>query len=212
MTIRQSVCLTVIAAGAIVLVAPPAAAPASGWRAALDRLAEEKTLAESCAAILKSSAVDHPMARVQGERLYGRAEADANGLIAMLAVDLGDSRSPADVPELRHRLETVPRQRQALCRQVRAALSEREPTPRGLVALLDRGSDAAPGSLLGAALELWQAYRRGDAARRRAIAAALGAGRWLPYAEVPGHGPKSATALRPAPRTGRAAGRTGRRP
>ena len=184
MTIREIPRLSVIAAGAVLLVAPPAIAPASGWRTALDRLAEEKTLAESCAAILKSSAVDHPMARVQGERLYARAKADADGLIALLVVDLAGARSPADIPVLRQRLETVPRQRQALCRHVDAAVGPGA-GERGARALLGRGTSSPDSSLVEAAEVLWTAYRRADAADRGAMDAAVAAARWRPYALVP---------------------------
>ena len=56
-----------IAAGAALLVAPPPlAAPAIGWRTTVERMSEDKFLAEGCISILKNSEGDHPMIRVQG--------------------------------------------------------------------------------------------------------------------------------------------------
>lgn len=193
MTLREIARRSVIAAGAALLVAPAAAAPASGWRSAIDRLAEEKTLAEGCAAILKSFAVGHPMMRVQGERLYARAKADADGLIALLVVDLADDRSPADIPEISQRLETVSRQRQTLCRHVDAAVGTTPGAGAGeqgartddLIGLLGRGTSGPDSSLIEAAGALWTNYRRADAAEREEMRAVIGAARWRPYALVP---------------------------
>jgi hypothetical protein len=175
--------LFTMTAGAALL-GTPGAGTANGWSTAIDRVAEEKMLAEGCVSILKSSAVDHPMVRVQGERLYARAQADLDGMIALLVADLMADRSPAESPELRHRLESAPRQRQALCQHVQAALGQRDEGASGPVDLLSRGSNAG-GALVEAALEIWQAYRRGSEVRRRMIASELEATRWLPYEEVP---------------------------
>src|SRR5262245_29993253 len=98
--------------------APAGREPA--WSQAVGRLGYEKTLAEGCASVLKTFADGAPMARVQGERLYARAAADMDGLVRLLIADLAGERSPADLPELRQRLEAVPKQRQALCRHVDA--------------------------------------------------------------------------------------------
>lgn len=183
MAIRKIARLPVIAAGAALLMAPSSASPASGWRSAIDRLAEEKALAEGCAAILKSVAVDHPMARVQGERLYARARSDADGLIALLAFDLADDRSPADIPELRQRLETVPRQRQALCQHVDAAIGGAG--EEGARPLLGRGTSSLDSALVEAAGVLWTAYRGAGAAEREEMRAMIAAARWRPYVLVP---------------------------
>ena len=159
-----------------------------GWRQAVDRLAQERALAEGCAEILKAFGDSAPMARVQGQRLYARARADADGLITLLTVDLAGERSPAEIPELRQRLEAVIEQRRALCRHVDAAIrtAARQPVERTRAAdLLAEGSGAGASSLIEAAVQIWQAYRRADQARREAIIAALEAARWRAYAEVP---------------------------
>ena len=180
--------LLLLATGAALMSSPQMAlAQGVSWRQALDRLAREKALAEGCASVLKTFADGAPMARVQGERLYARAKADADGLIALLLGDLADERSPADVPELRQRLEAMPRQRQALCRHVDLAIgaAAREQDARSLsMGLLSQGAGDA-GSLVEAAVAIRIAYRGADAAQREAIDAAIMTGRWRPYALVP---------------------------
>jgi hypothetical protein len=68
---------------------------------AVEQLAREKTLAEACASILKTFVGDAPMARVQGERLYARAQAEMDGLVRLIVADLASEGSPAERPELR---------------------------------------------------------------------------------------------------------------
>lgn len=162
-----------------------------GYREAVGRLAQERTLAESCASILKTFADDDPMARIQGQRLYARAKADVDGLIAMLVVDLAGDRSPADIPELSQRLAAVPAQRRTFCQHVDTAVgadvrAEAEDTRDGLLAaLLAEAVGSAAGSLIEAGVDIWKEYRRADEVRRQTIAAQIEAQRWLPFAEVP---------------------------
>ena len=162
--------------------------PGDGWPQAVDQLAREKTLAEACASILKTFADGAPMARVQGERLYARAEADMDGLVRLLIADLASERSPADIPELRQRLEAVPRQRQALCRHVDAAVGtalRQQPGRTSAAELLAQGSSDSAEFMIDAAVRIWQAYREADQVGRATIIARIEAVRWLPYAAVP---------------------------
>jgi hypothetical protein len=189
MALRQTVRVLVLGTSAALLLASPAAGgEESGWRQALERFAQEKTLAEGCVSLLSAFAERDPMARVQGQRLYGRAKADVDGLIALLAVDLAGDRSPAAIPELRYRLQAVPRQRQALCRYVDSAVAtavrERSQDP-GADKLLGEGTADAASSLLDAAVLTWQEYRRAGEGERASIIAAVEAARWRDYGEVP---------------------------
>jgi hypothetical protein len=189
MAVRRVARLLMLAVGAAVAAArSPALAQDASWQQAVDRLAQEKVLAERCASILKTFGDDAPMARVQGQRLYARARADMDGLVVLLIVDLAGERSPAEIPELRHQLETVPKQRQALCRHVDAAVGTtvRERSGRtGAVDPLAEGSGDAASSMIDAATEIWQAYRHSGQAGRETITSALEGTRWRDYAEVP---------------------------
>jgi hypothetical protein len=151
-------------------------------------LAREKTLAEACASVLKTFAGDAPMARVQGERLYARAQADMNGLVRLVIAALASERAPAERPELRHLLEAVPRQRQALCDHVAAAVGTAlrdQPEHAGAADLLEEGRSESAGSIADVAVRIRQAYRTADPAARATIVARIEAVRWLPYAAVP---------------------------
>lgn len=163
----------------------PAVAEDAGWRQAMDRLAHEKTLAEGCVSVLKTFADRDPMARVQGERLYARAKADVDGLIALLKIDLAGDRSPPEIPDLRHRLTTVPAQRQTLCRHVEGAIGSASRERRRAVALLTEATSGAVSPLLDAATQIWKAYRHADRADRKAITSAIDRTRWREYAQVP---------------------------
>jgi hypothetical protein len=189
MALRERAWLPALAACAALLVGSmPALAQDLAWPQAVARLAREKTLAEACASILKTFADGRPMARVQGERLYGRAQADVNGLVRLIIADLASERAPAERPELRHLLEVVPRQRQALCDHVDAAVG-REVAEQlggtGAAALLAQGTSESTGSIADVAVRIRQAYREADPAARATIVARIEAVRWLPYAAVP---------------------------
>jgi hypothetical protein len=180
--------IIVLAALAGVASAPatPAVGEADGWRQAVDLLAREKTLAEGCAALLKSFADDAPMARVQGQRLYARAKADMDGLIGLLIADLARERPLAAARELRQRLDVVAAQRRTLCRQTDAAvgMALSQHSARAGDRLAD-GSGDALSPVIEAAVQIWQAYRAADQAGRAAIISRIEAARWLAYAELP---------------------------
>jgi hypothetical protein len=187
MALRQAARVLVLGTCAALVLPPPAGCSAeeSGWRQAIDRFALERTLAEGCVSLLKSAAERDPMQRVQGQWIYARARADVDGLIALLTTALAGERSPAAIPELRYRLETVPRQRQALCDHANAAVAGAIPPERALAAALP--AEEAEGtaiSLLDAAAQIWKAYRGVGSADRARIIAAISATRWRDYAEV----------------------------
>jgi hypothetical protein len=189
MAVRDQAWLPALAAcAALLLAAMPALGQDLAWPRAVDQLAREKTLAEACASILKTFVGDAPMARVQGERLYARAQADMDGAVRLIIADLASEGAPAERPELRHLLGAVPRQRQALCDHVAAAAGAalREQAGRaGAADLLEEGRSTSAGSIADVAVRLRQAYRAADPAARATIVARIEAVRWLPYAAVP---------------------------
>jgi hypothetical protein len=188
MTVRELASRAFVACAALLLVGSTAAdAQDPAWPQAVERLAGEKNLAQACASILKTFAGDAPMARVQGERLYARAQADTDGLVRLIVADLASEGAPAERPELRHLLEAVPRQRQALCDHVDAAVGREVAEQLGgtAAALLAQGTSDSAGSIAELAVRVRQAYREADPAARAAIVARLEAVRWLPYAAVP---------------------------
>jgi hypothetical protein len=175
-------------AGVASAAATPAVGEAGGWRQAVDLLAQEKSLAEGCASLLKTFGDDAPMARVQGQRRYARAKADMDGLIGLLIADLTRERPLAAAPELRQRLEAVVAQRRTLCRQTDAAVGSalRQHSARaGAADLLAEAGGDAPRSLIEASVQIRHSYRAADQAGRAAIISGIEAARWLAYAELP---------------------------
>ncbi len=190
MAVRARVWLPMLVACAALhaVASMSAVAQDAAWPQAVAQLAREKTLAEACASVLKTFADGSPMDRVQGERLYARAAADMDGLVRLLIVDLAGERSPADMPELRQRLEAVPKQRQVLCLHVEAAAGtalRHRPDRTGAAELLAQGNNEAPGVTIDAAVRIWRAYRAADPVGQASILARIEATRWLPYADVP---------------------------
>jgi hypothetical protein len=188
MALRQRARFLVLGTCVALVLAPAArSAEEHGWKPAVARLAHEKSLAQGCVSLLKAFAERDPMQRVQGQRIYARARADMDGLIALLKADLAGDRSPAAVPELAYRLQSVPKQRQALCSQVDAAVGgaardQREPSRAA--ALLAEGIAGSGFPLSDAAVQIWHAYRRAGAPERARIIAAIDGTRWRDYAEV----------------------------
>jgi hypothetical protein len=182
MGLRQAARLLVLGMCAALLLLARSAAE-STWEQAVDRFGIEKTLAEGCVSLLKTAADREPMQRVQGQRMYARARVDMDGLIALLKADLAGERSPATVPELKYRLESVARQRQALCEHADAVV--RAPPERArVVEQPTAGAEDSAISLLDAAIQIWSAYRRAGSAGRERIVSAISATRWRDYAEV----------------------------
>jgi hypothetical protein len=185
MALRQAARVLVLGTCAALLLPLPAPrAEESGWKQAVGRFGIEKTLAEDCVVLLKSAAVRDPMQRVQGQRIYARARADVDGLIALMEADLVGDRSPAAVPELTYRLESVASQRQALCEHVDAATGALPPERTPAAALPSEGTEGTAISLFDAAVQIWEAYRSAGSAERERIIAALAATRWRDYAEA----------------------------
>jgi hypothetical protein len=187
MALGQAARVLMLGTCAALLLPPPApSAEEPGWEQAVTRFRIEKTLAEDCVLLLKTAALRDPMQRVQGQRIYARARADVDGLIALLQADLAGDGSPAAIPEVRYRLETVARQRQALCEYVDAAAGSavREPPKRRADALPAEEAEGAATSLLDAAVQIWKAYRRAGSVDRERIIAAITATRWREYVEV----------------------------
>src|SRR5215469_2013018 len=88
-----------------VVVAGTAAAHAQdiNWQEAVARLARERTLAETCAGVLKK--YGDPVAIERASISYGEAKAEYDGIIAGLSVALARNEQPASLPDLEGRLQ-----------------------------------------------------------------------------------------------------------
>src|ERR1700722_1318524 len=93
------------------------------WQEAVARLARERTLAETCVALLKQYG-DQP-SQARGSITYGEAKAEYDGVIAGLVVALARKGQPGSLPDLQVHLQRGFDKREAFCMSV-------EPlTPKG---------------------------------------------------------------------------------
>ena len=88
------------------------------WQEAVARLAKERTLAESCAGLLKK--VGDAAAVARGALAYADAKAEYDGIIAGLTVALAQKADPTSLPELQAMLAQGFAKRQAFCESVKA--------------------------------------------------------------------------------------------
>ena len=106
---------TVLAALWFVVVgaAPVAAQSSVGWPDTIDLLAQERSQAETCAELLKSSG-DKP-AVAAGRITYDAAKAKADGVIAGFAIALVEGGKPEDLPKIEANLEKAGAGLQEVC-------------------------------------------------------------------------------------------------
>jgi hypothetical protein len=150
-----------------------------GWQEAVARLAQERTLAESCAGLLKkygdSSAVD------RGKFDYAEAKAEYDGIIVGLDVALASNDRPASLPELETRLKRGFDKRQAFCDSVQKWLPPRTRGRKGPIADIVGG---VVGPVIDALKAIWLRTRDDNALMRKTIETQLEATTWPSFAAV----------------------------
>jgi hypothetical protein len=99
-----------------------------GWQEAVARLAQERTLAETCVALLKKHGHGNAGAIERGRLAYADAKAEYDAIIAGLDVALAQSDQPASLPDLEARLRRGFDKRQAFC----ATVERLVPPPPGV--------------------------------------------------------------------------------
>ena len=94
---------------------------------AVARLARERTLAETCAALLKKYGNKATQARLS--MMYGEAKADYDGLIAGLAVALARREQPGGLRDLQAQTQRDFDKREAFCQSVEPLVPNRGEGP-----------------------------------------------------------------------------------
>ena len=150
-----------------------------GWQEAVARLAQERTLAETCAGLLKTHGDEG--AKSRGALTYADAKAEYDAIIAGLDVALARKDSPTSLPDLQARLQRGFDKREAFCTSVVRLLPPSAPGTRGPVADLVSG---AVGPLVDAVKAIWLRAKDDDALMRKTIETQLEATRWPSFASV----------------------------
>jgi hypothetical protein len=164
----------------LILAGTTALAQDVGWEEAAARLRKERTMAETCAGLLKKYA--DAAAKDRGALAYADAKGDYDAIIAGLSVALARKRQPAGLPDLQNRLAQGFEKREAFCRNVQDALPPAESGHRGALAEIIKG---ALEPLTKAAVELYTDAQKSDELTRAQIRTQLEASSWPDFATVP---------------------------
>jgi hypothetical protein len=150
-----------------------------GWQEAVARLAHERTLAETCVALLKKYGKDGAIDR--GQLAYADAEAEYDAIIAGLGVALAQSDQPVSLLDLEARLRRGFDKRQAFCGSVERLLPPPAPGVKGPSADIIGG---AIGPLVDALKEIYLRRSDDNALMRKTIETQLKDTKWPSIASV----------------------------
>jgi hypothetical protein len=149
-----------------------------GWPEAVDRLARERSNAETCLALLKGYGNKEQIARLR--LAYGEAKADFDAVIAGLVTALAGGGNPESLPKLETELVRGESGLRAFCDSVDDVVPSK--------GFLDEVVKAAAEPVINAVSEgvaaIYNNYRKDDAETRHAIQIKLEAAKWPEYGEV----------------------------
>jgi hypothetical protein len=139
------------------------------WQEAVARLARERTMAETCVALLTQYGDQASQAR--GSITYGEAKAEYDGVIAGLVVALTRKGRPESLPDLQDRPQRGFDKREAFCRSVEPLM------PKGHV---EKGpiADIVSGAVKPLTDAIWSRTRDDDALMRKTIQTQVEATSW----------------------------------
>jgi hypothetical protein len=163
---------------AVAVVATPLRAQDLNWQEAVARLARERTLAETCAGLLKK--YGDKATQVRLSITYGEAKAEYDGVVAGLAVALARRGQPESLPDLRARLQRGFERREAFCESIDRLVPEAR-GEKGPIADLVGG---AVKPVLEAVVAIWSRTRDDDALMRKTIQSQLEGTLWLAFDKV----------------------------
>jgi hypothetical protein len=149
------------------------------WQEAVATLTRERTLAETCAGLLKRHGDTATQARLSVT--YGEAKAEYDGVIGGLAVALARGNQPDSLTDLQARLQRGFDKRDAFCRAVEPLLPK-QPGEKGVIADIV-GAVVKP--VLDAVVLIWKEAGDRDELMRKTIQSQLEATKWAAFDEVP---------------------------
>jgi hypothetical protein len=163
---------------------PPGISQAAGigWPEAVSRLAEERSKAEICVALLKGHGDKEQISH--GRLAYGTAKADFDAVIAGLVTALAEGGNPESLPSLNGKLERGASGLGEFCR----AVADLVPSTPGRKDILVEMVKAAIEPIVKALSEgvgaLYTDHRKDDALTRQTIQTQLEAAKWPDFGEV----------------------------
>jgi hypothetical protein len=161
---------------ALTLSAAAAAQPTVGWPETIDRLQEQRSQAEECVTLLKSSG---DAAAIRKSRIaYGAAKAASDGVIAGFTIGLVERYKPERLPTLQANLERAGIGLQEVCDAAVAAGSAAG-TTKGIVGDLAKAAiEPVVTALKEGAGALWARHVETDKIEIESIKGQLEAAKW----------------------------------
>jgi hypothetical protein len=161
---------------ALTVPASASAQPEAGWPETIDRLAEQRSQAEACVALLKGSG---DAATIRKSRIvYGAAKAASDGVIAGFTVGLVGRYKPEDLPRLQSNLDRAGKGLKEVCDAAVAAGSAAGGS-KGVVEDLAKGAvGPVVAALRDAAGALWARHVEEDKLEIETIRGQLEAAKW----------------------------------
>jgi hypothetical protein len=148
------------------------------WQEAVARLARERTLAETCAGLLKK--YGDKSAQARGAVGYGEAKADYDGVIAGLVVALARRGQPESLLDLQAQLQRGFDKREAFCRSVDPLV----PKAHGQKSPITDIIEGAVKPVIDALVTIWSRTRDDDTLMRKTIQTQLEATSWPSFDKV----------------------------
>ena len=148
------------------------------WQEAVARLARERTLAETCVALLKR--YGDKAAQDRSSVAYGEAKAEYDGVIAGLVVALARKSQPESLTDLQSRLQRGFDKRETFCRSVEPLLPKTQGEKSPIADIV--GGVVKP--VIDAIVAIWSRTRDDDALMRKTIQTQLEATSWLAFDKV----------------------------
>jgi len=150
-----------------------------GWQEAVARLAQERTVAETCVALLKKYGKGGAIDR--GRLAYADAKAEYDAIVAGLDVALAQNDQPASLPEMEARLRRGFDKRKAFCASVERLVP---PSPPGVKGPLTDIVSGVVGPVVDAVKAIWLRTRDDNALMRKTIQTQLEDTKWPSFAAV----------------------------
>jgi hypothetical protein len=150
-----------------------------GWQEAVARLAQERTLAETCVALLKKHG--NAVAIERGRLAYADVKAEYDAIVAGLDVALARNDQPASLPDLEARLRRGFDKRQAFCATVERLVP---PPPKGVKSPFTDIVGGAVAPVVDALKAIWLRTRDDNALMRKTIETQLEDTKWPSFASV----------------------------
>ena len=167
----------------LLVVASPAEPSASvGWPQTIELLTQERSQAETCVELLKSSGDKGAIAN--GRITYGEAKAQADGVIAGLTTTLVEGGKPESLPMVQADLEQAGSGLQEICDAAVKMASSASGT-KGVVEEMAKGAiEPIVKAISSGVGGLWSQHVEKDALELQTIKTQLEAARWPDFGDI----------------------------